>query len=189
MASKQAGSLNKSATVSVKADLGGVNQLKSASSTVTSAYKSMSSSISSAMSSASKSAKDAASSIKSTIAGIKGKTVKINVAKGTSILPHYSMSGDFNPKTKAVPKVSVSWWAKGGIFTQPTIFANGVGEAGPEAVLPLSRLQSMLDASGQKYAIGDVFNITLDYTAGSDAEQMARDIARNVKQMRLMGAF
>lgn len=43
------------------------------------------------------------------------------------------------------PTVDVDWRAKGGIFTQPTIFGasggrlQGAGEAGPEAVLPLNQ--------------------------------------------------
>ncbi len=45
----------------------------------------------------------------------------------------------------SVPNFSVSWNAMGGIFDQPTIFntpagMQGVGEAGPEAVLPLDTL-------------------------------------------------
>ena len=44
-----------------------------------------------------------------------------------------------------VPKFSVSWNAVGGIFDRPTIFhtsagMQGVGEAGPEAILPLDTL-------------------------------------------------
>lgn len=45
----------------------------------------------------------------------------------------------------SVPNFSVSWNALGGIFDQPTIFntpagMQGVGEAGPEAILPLDTL-------------------------------------------------
>jgi len=36
-----------------------------------------------------------------------------------------------------LPKLSVEWYAKGGVFTAPTIA--GIGEAGPEAVLPLNQ--------------------------------------------------
>lgn len=44
-----------------------------------------------------------------------------------------------------IPEFSVNWNALGGIFTKPTIFSTpaggqGVGEAGPEAVLPLETL-------------------------------------------------
>lgn len=47
----------------------------------------------------------------------------------------------------SIPKFSVSWNALGGIFDRPTIFntpsgMQGVGEAGPEAILPLDTLWS-----------------------------------------------
>lgn len=61
-------------------------------------------------------------------------------------LPHFHVSGGFNldPRHFQLPNVSVDWHAKGGIFTQPTIFGaqngrlQGAGEAGPEAALPLN---------------------------------------------------
>lgn len=58
-------------------------------------------------------------------------------------LPHFSLSGSFNPLKGQIPMIGVNWYAKGGIFTKPTLFAanggyNGVGEAGPEAALPLN---------------------------------------------------
>lgn len=64
-------------------------------------------------------------------------------------LPHFSISGSANPikwLTQGVPKLHVSWYAKGAIFDKPTIFdtmngLKGVGEAGPEAVAPISKLQ------------------------------------------------
>ena len=46
-----------------------------------------------------------------------------------------------------VPHLSIDWYAQGGIFRRPTIFGNGigVGEAGAEAVLPLSELWSHMN--------------------------------------------
>ena len=61
-------------------------------------------------------------------------------------LPHFSVSGSANPinwLSQGVPKISVKWYAKGGIMTQPTFF--GGGEAGPEAVLPLNGFYDYLD--------------------------------------------
>lgn len=48
-----------------------------------------------------------------------------------------------------IPKLSIDWYADGGIFTKPTLFntlsgLKGVGEAGSEAVLPLSRLENWI---------------------------------------------
>lgn len=57
-------------------------------------------------------------------------------------VPKFSFTGSMNPAmwaTAGMPKVDVSWNAKGGIFSKPTIFGNqGVGEAGAEAIIPLS---------------------------------------------------
>ena len=41
-----------------------------------------------------------------------------------------------------IPDLNVDWYAKGGIFRSPSVI--GVGEAGPEAVLPIEKLQGML---------------------------------------------
>lgn len=68
-------------------------------------------------------------------------------------MPHFSIKGSMNPLkwlSEGVPKLSVDWYAKGGIFDRPTIFntpygLKGVGEAGPEAVTPISKLQEMID--------------------------------------------
>lgn len=61
-------------------------------------------------------------------------------------LPHFKITGEFSLSKKTVPKLNVEWYAKGGIFTRPTIFSTasgfkGVGEAGAEAVLPIDRLR------------------------------------------------
>lgn len=56
-------------------------------------------------------------------------------------LPHFSISGSFGINPPRVPHFSVSWYKEGGIFTKPTIIpANGFGEAGAEAALPLDLL-------------------------------------------------
>lgn len=41
-----------------------------------------------------------------------------------------------------IPSLDVDWYAQGGIFRSPSVI--GVGEAGPEAVLPIEKLQGML---------------------------------------------
>lgn len=66
-------------------------------------------------------------------------------------LPHFSVKGSANPidwLTQGIPKISVDWYAKGGILTEPTAFginpSNGNlrvgGEAGDEAVAPIETL-------------------------------------------------
>lgn len=55
-------------------------------------------------------------------------------------LPHFSITGKFGLNPPSIPKFSVKWYAKGGLFTGPTIIpANGFGEAGHEYALPLNR--------------------------------------------------
>lgn len=56
----------------------------------------------------------------------------------------------------SLPKFHVNWHAKGVVFDTPTIFPSlrgyeGVGEAGPEAVSPVSVLQEYIGAAVQKY--------------------------------------
>lgn len=66
-------------------------------------------------------------------------------------LPHFSMSGSFNPLKGQIPKIGVDWFAKGGILTKPTAFGmngNNImvgGEAGREAVAPLSDLMAYVE--------------------------------------------
>lgn len=62
-------------------------------------------------------------------------------------LPHFSITGSFSLVPPSTPHLSVSWYAKGGIFTRPTIFAGsgvGVGEAGPEVVSPVNKLTGFI---------------------------------------------
>lgn len=47
-----------------------------------------------------------------------------------------------------IPSLGIDWYAKGGIFNSPRVV--GVGEAGPEAVLPIEKLQNMINASNSQ---------------------------------------
>lgn len=66
-------------------------------------------------------------------------------------LPHFRISGSFNPLKGQIPSLGIDWYAKGGILTKPTIFGqNGNslmagGEAGKEAVAPLSDLMGYVE--------------------------------------------
>lgn len=85
---------------------------------------------------------------------------KVNVTLGP--LPHFSMVGEFNPKTGAVPTVHVDWYAKGGIFDRPTII--GVGERGREVVENVDRLdgrirKAVTEAMGGRASAKQEFNI------------------------------
>lgn len=66
-------------------------------------------------------------------------------------LPHFSISGSLSIAPPSVPHLSISWYKEGGILTRPTVFGmNGSsllagGEAGAEAVLPLSSFYKQLE--------------------------------------------
>lgn len=68
-------------------------------------------------------------------------------------LPHFSIKGEFSLSPPSIPKFSVDWYKEGGILTKPTIFGvNGNklmagGEAGPEAVLPIEKLEGFISSA------------------------------------------
>lgn len=87
----------------------------------------------------------AKNSVKSAIDSILGffKNLKLPEIRIPKIkLPHFNLKGSFSLNPPSVPKLSVDWYAKGGIFNAPSII--GVGEAGTEAVLPIDRLDDIL---------------------------------------------
>ena len=69
-------------------------------------------------------------------------------------LPHFSISGSFSLNPPSIPHIGVSWYKKamenGMILNDPTIFGAaggkllGGGEAGPEAVVGVDSLRSMI---------------------------------------------
>lgn len=55
-------------------------------------------------------------------------------------LPHFTFSGSLNPLDwpgGGLPTIGIEWYAKGGIFSRPTVLA-GFGDAGAEAAVPLN---------------------------------------------------
>ena len=105
-------------------------------------------------------------------------------------LPHFSFTGSINPldwPTQGLPKVGVEWYAKGGVFDQPTIFATaaglkGVGEAGPEAVAPVSTLMGYIRQAVAE-AQGGGFTANVNVTTGeTDPAKLARMIAREQRR-------
>lgn len=98
-------------------------------------------------------------------------------------LPHFSLEGSFNPLKGQIPHVGINWYAKGGIFTKPTMFAapggyNGVGEAGPEAALPLNAKtlggigKGIAEATGGLG--GDTYQITIQVMADTSAQTIKK---------------
>lgn len=88
-------------------------------------------------------------------------------------LPHFTLSGSLNPlkwATEGTPKVGVEWYAKGGIMNDPTMFGfnpmsgNAMvgGEAGPEAIAPISTLEGYF----KKWSVNDALNEKVDALIG-----------------------
>lgn len=96
--------------------------------------------------------------IKNEIAKLKLKLPKIEVGE----LPHFSISGSFNANAGQVPTISVDWYKSGGVFTDASII--GVGEAGTEAVVPLSssRMRPFASAISENLNGGNTTNIYVD---------------------------
>lgn len=70
-------------------------------------------------------------------------------------LPHFKISGSFSLDPPSVPSLSIEWYKKGGVMTDPTIFgfnpysgsAMVGGEAGAEAIAPIDVLQGYVAAA------------------------------------------
>ena len=102
-------------------------------------------------------------------------------------LPHINVSGGSPPFGIAgagtPPSFSVDWYAKGAVFDRPSLI--GVGEAGREAVVPLSgqymrpfaeAIASEMSGSG---STTNYFNITVD--GAENPEDYARRLARELQ--------
>jgi hypothetical protein len=111
-----------------------------------------------------------------------GRTLHVNVDEHVP-LPHFSMSGDFNAKTKSVPSVSVSWYAHGALFNHAAVF----GEAGPEYALPLNQrtLQPLANGISGNLAPGgggNTINMSVQVDGSENPEQFALRLARKLKR-------
>ena len=130
--------------------------------------------------------KSAIDKISSIIRGVKLQLPHIN-------LPHFSVSGGKAPwgigGKGSMPSFSVSWYAKGGYFDNPTLFA-GVGERGGEFVWPsyAPYLDRYADALASKMGGGGV-NVYLTYNGSGDATELVNTLTRDLRMMRMTGAI
>lgn len=76
-------------------------------------------------------------------------------------LPHLSITGKLSLNPPSVPKLSVDWYASGGIFNSPTLA--GLGDVrGGEAAVPLDPFWKKMDDIAENMHGGDTFNFYID---------------------------
>ena len=132
--------------------------------------------------------------IKSAIDRIGGIVRGVNLRLPHISLPHFSVSGGKAPwgigGKGSMPSFSVSWYAKGGYFDQPTLFA-GVGERGGEFVWPsyAPYLDRYADALASRMGGTDGVNVYLTYNGSGDADELVSTLTRELRMMRMTGAI
>lgn len=107
-------------------------------------------------------------------------------------MPHFSLSGSFDPLKGKMPHVGVDWYAKGGLMTSPTMFGmNGDrpmvgGEAGDEAILPLNDKVFSSIAKGINGKMNTQEETSQDVTITQNitmpATETPREFARTTRQ-------
>ena len=126
--------------------------------------------------------------VKTAIEKIKG-FFPLNIGKIFSglKLPHFKVTGGKAPwgigGKGSLPKFDVDWYARGAIFNSPNII--GVGEAGPEAVVPLDKFWNKLDNMNSG-GTNIVININGANASPTEiAEEVKRRLIRETNQRRL----
>lgn len=101
-------------------------------------------------------------------------------------LPHFAISPagwKFGDLIKgSIPSLNIDWYAKGGVINQPSLI--GVGEAGPEAVIPLSgaNMQPFARAIADELKerkTGDV-NVTIYAAPGQSVNELYQVFERKL---------
>lgn len=129
---------------------------------------------------------DAENTVSNAIDSIVGFFAGMHIEFPHINLPHFSLSGEFSLMPPSVPTIGIEWYAKGGIMTAPTMFGvNGGramvgGEAGPEAVLPISLLQDYIDHAFDRNQVGNNNEVNVTVYASGDSDDIANKVAVKV---------
>lgn len=85
-------------------------------------------------------------------------------------LPHLTITGGFSIAPPSVPKFSVDWYEKGGVFDTPSVI--GVGENGQEAVMPLENNTEWIGVLASMIAgeMGDIRPVNTSNISNSDTD-------------------
>lgn len=139
---------------------------------VSGAFNGIKSVIDSTMNGAKSTVSGALSAISGFFAGLHLQFPHIN-------LPHFSISGDFSLVPPSVPSISVSWYRTGAIAMGASVV--GIGEAGPEAVVPLSgrEMDPYADAVASRLAARGT-----GAGAGGTTVYNIGDVTLNMEQLR-----
>lgn len=139
---------------------------------VSGAFNGIKSVIDSTMNGAKNTVSGALSAISGFFAGLHLQFPHIN-------LPHFSISGDFSLVPPSVPSISVSWYRTGAIAMGASVV--GIGEAGPEAVVPLSgrEMDPYADAVARRLVARGA-----DTEAGGTTVYNIGDVTLNMEQLR-----
>ena len=107
-------------------------------------------------------------------------------------MPHFSISpsgwkiGDL--LKGSIPKLSISWYAKGGVFDSPTLFGygngalGGLGEQGAEAIVPLEKNTEWLDRIAERLGAGSNRPVVLQVDGKTFAETSISTINELTRQ-------
>ena len=109
--------------------------------------------------------------------------IKVGNIFGHIKLPHFKLTGKLSINPPSIPKISIDWYKNGGIFDSPTIA--GIGEAGPEAVVPLDKFWEKLDnlSGGETNIVININGATKD--PREIAEEVKRVLIRETNNRRL----
>lgn len=143
----------------------GLRQLATAPNAVSASFRTMQSTVTSSMTSIQSKITSAMSAAQRAFS----TPLRVNVQKHIA-LPHFSMSGEFNAQTKAVPHVNVSWYKMGGVFSSPSIV--GVGDASsPEVIAPQTMLENVFNGVLDERSNGGTY-ISIDGVTVNDYPEM-----------------